>query len=103
MEIPNSPQLKFKRIEAEIREMIKELPVGAKLPSERKFAELQQCNFLTVRRALKSLVDEGLIVRQVGSGTFVAERDGRRPVEVVAERVGAILYQDGNEYSYQQI
>ena len=93
MEFPLAPQLKFKRIEADIRDLVKTLPVGTKLPSERKIAESQNCNFLTVRRALKSLVDDGLIVRQVGSGTFVADLNSPRPAVAHEDRIGILLCQ----------
>lgn len=63
--------LKYRQVELEIRQLTKTLPVGARLPSERSMAKLYDCNFLTVRKALKQLVDEGRIVRRVGSGTFV--------------------------------
>lgn len=63
--------LKYQQVEREIRQLAKTLPVGARLPSERSMAKLYDCNFLTVRKALKQLVEEGCIVRRVGSGTFV--------------------------------
>ena len=66
------PQFKHKQVEAEIRQLAQTLPIGARLPAERSLATTYGCNFLTVRRALKELVDDGIVVRRIGSGTFVA-------------------------------
>ncbi|MEO8616154.1 MAG: substrate-binding domain-containing protein [Luteolibacter sp.] len=105
MEIkPLMQQLKFKKIEQEIRQMAKTMPPGAKLPSERSLAESYKCNFLTVRRALKNLVEEKLIERHVGSGTFVAEvpGDGRETGMPQREnRVGVLMYQNGDDYAHK--
>jgi DNA-binding FadR family transcriptional regulator len=47
---------------------------GEKLPTEREFCERYNVARNTVRRALKALEDERLIVRHVGRGTFKAAR-----------------------------
>lgn len=47
--------------------------VRSKIPSEHELMELFGVARGTVRRALKTLVDEGLLVQQHGRGTFVAE------------------------------
>ena len=96
------PQFKHKQVEAEIRQLAQTLPVGARLPAERNMALSYGCNFLTVRRALKELVDDGTVVRRIGSGTFVA----RHPVAVGEvrpsdNRVGVLVCQGGNAYAYR--
>ncbi|EIQ01232.1 transcriptional regulator [Opitutaceae bacterium TAV1] len=73
--------LKYRQVEREIRQLAKTLPVGARLPSERSMAKLYDCNFLTVRKALKQLVEEGRIVRRVGSGTFVGDPSTPEPAD----------------------
>lgn len=97
------PRFKHQQVEVEIRRLAETLPVGARLPAERKLADLYGCNFLTVRRALKELVDDGTVVRRIGSGTFVARhmsaagsqaRQGR-------ECVGVLVWQGGDAYSYR--
>lgn len=101
---PVMHQLKFKRIENEIRQLITTLPIGSKLPSERSLAESYKFNFLTVRRALKNLSDEGLIERRVGSGTFVSGNASANPAPALVQRenrVGVLVYQHGNDYSHK--
>lgn len=44
---------------------------GVRLPSERKLAELFNVNVVAVGEALRTLEERGLVVRKVGSGTYV--------------------------------
>jgi GntR family transcriptional regulator len=48
-------------------------PRGAKLPKEQDFAREMPYSLGTVQRALRSLVEDGLIVRRQGHGTFVTD------------------------------
>ena len=48
------------------------LKVGVSLPPEREVATLTDLSRVTVRKAIQSLVEEGLIVQRQGSGSFVA-------------------------------
>lgn len=50
-----------------------EWPKGSKIPSEHELMRQIGLSRGTVRRALKSLVDEGLLIQEHGRGTFVAE------------------------------
>jgi GntR family transcriptional regulator len=47
---------------------------GEALPSERLLSEQTGASRVTIRRALEQLIDEGLIVRRHGSGTYLAPR-----------------------------
>jgi len=97
-------QLKYQRVEAEIRQLAKTLPIGAKLLSERELAIACSCNFLTVRKALKRLVDDGTVVRRIGSGTFIARHPDQSPVHSrKANRIGILVYQGGNAYAYRVV
>lgn len=52
---------------------------GAKLPTEQQLARTTPFSLGTVQRALRALVDEGIVVRLQGNGTYVAE--GRKPMD----------------------
>jgi GntR family transcriptional regulator len=51
-----------------------ELRVGDRVPSDTELADAFQTTRATVRQALSRLVFEGLIIRQVGRGSYVAPR-----------------------------
>ncbi|WP_050182020.1 GntR family transcriptional regulator [Domibacillus robiginosus] len=51
-----------------------ELKPGDLIPSEREYAEQLDVSRMTVRQAITNLVNEGLLYRQKGRGTFVAEQ-----------------------------
>ena len=52
---------------------------GDKLPTEAELTRLTPFSLGTVQRALRALVDEGIVVRTQGSGTYVAE--GRSAID----------------------
>jgi GntR family transcriptional regulator len=56
-----------------------EWKAGDRLPTETELVELTALSLGTVQRALRDLVDDGLVVRNQGSGTFVAE--SRAPID----------------------
>ncbi|MCW3474330.1 FadR/GntR family transcriptional regulator [Limobrevibacterium gyesilva] len=49
------------------------MPAGARLPTERALATQFRAARNTVRKTMNQLADEGLVIRHVGRGTFVAE------------------------------
>ena len=51
------------------------LEPGDILPSERQFAEALAVSRSTVRKALDALIDEGLIVKEVGKGIYLRQSD----------------------------
>jgi GntR family transcriptional regulator len=64
---------------AQLREILRraierELPPGSPIPSERELAERYGVSRLTVRSAIGKLVEEGLLTRARGKGTFTATR-----------------------------
>lgn len=50
---------------------------GDKLPTEEELALMTPFSLGTVQRALRTLVDQGVVVRRQGLGSFVAENDLR--------------------------
>ncbi len=53
---------------------------GAQLPTESDICEMFSVSRITTRKALDILVDEGLVVRQPGRGTFVVDDLADAPV-----------------------
>lgn len=72
----------YYQIRENLREVIRsgELPIGALIPSERELSEHYGVNRLTVRQAISELVNEGLLLRRRGVGTFVAEQKISHPM-----------------------
>ena len=48
-------------------------PPGEKLPTEQELARISPYSLGTVQRAMRTLVDSGVVVRRQGAGSFVAE------------------------------
>jgi len=48
-------------------------PAGGRIPSEQALCDLYGVSRVTVRKAMLDLVQEGLLVRRQGKGTFVAD------------------------------
>ncbi|AUJ31449.1 MAG: GntR family transcriptional regulator [Liquorilactobacillus nagelii] len=48
--------------------------IGQRIPAERKLATDYGVSRMTLRQAVQTLVDEGILERRVGSGTFVASQ-----------------------------
>ena len=66
---------KFQRLRERIRVAIINGDLAGKLPGERELARRFNANAKTVSKALSDLTSEGLLVRQVGRGTFVADHE----------------------------
>lgn len=61
-------------IRARVRELLSQMEVGERLPSERDLSERWRVARMTVRRSLDEFLLEGAIERRHGSGTYVAPR-----------------------------
>lgn len=57
-----------------------QLPEGTRIPSEQELINQYGVSRITVRRAISELVDDGLLVKKHGVGTFVSRRKHMRHV-----------------------
>jgi len=72
----SSSQPLYQQLQRSLRNAIDKRILGADdaLPAERELAEELSISRITVRKAIDGLVEEGLLTRRQGSGTFVAAR-----------------------------
>lgn len=100
-------RLKYRQVEKEIRRLIDESGEGTRLPSERKLANLLGISFMTVRKGLQVLVDEGKIERKAGSGTFVIEQKKKRNGQANGAaslddlRLGLIIFRESDAFAHR--
>jgi GntR family transcriptional regulator len=87
---PHAPVPIYHQIKGNIRALIEDghLKAGQALPPERILAAAYGANRLTLRQAVGELVHEGVLRRQRGVGTFVAEP------KVSLDMVGAAGFSD---------
>jgi DNA-binding transcriptional MocR family regulator len=69
------------RIVADLRKWIATAAPGAQLPSTRALVARHQAGPVTVQRALRTLLDQGLIESRPGAGTFVRAVRTARPAD----------------------
>ena len=66
---------KFQRLREDIRLAVTQGEFAGRLPGERTLGRRFGANAKTINKALSDLTAEGLLIRQIGRGTFVASRD----------------------------
>ncbi len=109
---------KFQRLREQLRSAILGGEFESRLPGERTLGRRFHANPKTINKALSDLSSEGLVVRHIGRGTFVAGREGedaeprRRKVQcllpvacdgvarrpAVIDAVGEILGKQGHDF-----
>jgi GntR family transcriptional regulator len=74
--IPTGHSPLYMQVAATLRAQIVEgrIKTGEALPSERDLSAIMGASRVTVRKATEMLIDEGLLSRRQGSGTFVTPR-----------------------------
>lgn len=73
----------YKQIQNDIRRLIAigRLREGDRIPSEKELSETYRVSQITSKNALIGLMEEGLLIRVQGKGTFVAKRTGEALTE----------------------
>jgi len=66
---------KFQRLRESIRNAVLQGEFADRLPGERTLGKRFGANAKTINKALSDLTAEGLLIRQIGRGTFVAKRE----------------------------
>ena len=71
-----SAQPLYQQLQRALRDAIENRVIGPDdaLPPERDLAEMLNVSRITVRKAIDELVEDGLLIRKQGSGTFVSNR-----------------------------
>ncbi|MDD3174126.1 MAG: GntR family transcriptional regulator [Herbinix sp.] len=69
---------------------------GEIFPTERELEKVHNCNRKTIRKALNMLVEEKLLVRLIGKGTFVNRPDLTLPLETI-RGFSSLIKQEGME------
>ena len=81
---------KFQLVEEQLRKEIEigNFARGAMLPPERELAEHFGVSYMTMRKAVGSLIDEGLLRRNHGSGTYVCSDISEKKVQ---KQLGVVI------------
>lgn len=100
----------YQQVADKVRKHIsrKKLSPGDKLPTEAQLTRLLGFNHQTIRKGLAILVDENIIQRRVGAGTFVAPEQASQNSTGNAnkgrdQRVGVVIPADANAFVYELI
>src|SRR5579871_1423135 len=72
----DNPTALYQRLEGAFRDAIRRavIPPGTAIPGERDLAQRLAISRVTVRKAIKALVDDRLLVQRPGARTSVADR-----------------------------
>lgn len=85
-------------ISDDLRSRIRAGEFAGLIPGQRALADHYQVNFLTVRKAVATLVKEGLLDRQPGRGTFVTHRKRER-TRTFAAVLGGLSFGLGGQHA----
>lgn len=68
--------------------------IGDRLPSERELATQFSVSRMTLRQAIQTLADEGILERKIGSGTYVARKKVQEKMTGTTSFTDIMLSQD---------
>lgn len=93
-------QPRFTKIKLAIRKMIEsgQMKPGDQVASENQLAEQFSVSRMTARRALTELVDEGILIRSQGLGTFVSDLVPMSSILTI-QSIDNEIQQRGHRYS----
>lgn len=89
-------QYPFRRLQADLANLISSLPAESRLPSEPELARRMGVSRATLREAMRAFEGQGLIRRRQGVGTFVVSKvpvidtglEVLESIEAIAQRIG---------------
>ncbi|MBC6302953.1 GntR family transcriptional regulator [Listeria immobilis] len=81
------------QIQSEIKKKMEDgiWSVGTSIPAERQLAEMFHVSRMTVRQAIQGLVDDNILQRRIGAGTFIAEKKLTERLEAVTSFTNLML------------
>ena len=95
-------QLKYKEIEKELELLLRQGTPGDRIPSDRDLASTYKCNIQTLRKAFSPFIENGRIIRRMGSGTFIAgEKMVSRGRDI--RKIGMLIHAAGDSYAFTVI
>jgi len=97
MALNSGPLPLYYQLAQDLRTQItsKKLKPGDPLPTEERLCEQYAVSRITVRRAVDDLINENLVVRRRGVGTFVGSAQTTRSVSLVGSLYEALSYPKG--------
>jgi len=86
----DDPRTLHEQLSARLRsEILSSYPPGHQIPTEEAICQTYNLSRVTVRRAIQTLVDQGLLIRRQGRGTFLAQPRPRITYEI--DRLGPFM------------
>jgi GntR family transcriptional regulator, arabinose operon transcriptional repressor len=87
------PKPLYEQIGNDIRERIVrgELKPGERIETHHELAKRYNVSLITVKNALATLINEGFLFSRAGKGTYVAERQSRKPDRSKERIIGVVL------------
>jgi len=84
------PRALHEQLSAHLRaEFLSAYPAGHRIPTEEAICQAYNLSRVTVRRAIQTLVDQGLLIRRQGKGTFLARPRPRITYQI--DRLGPFM------------